>query len=136
MLAIGMSKDDAKVQESAMRLLLHKLRIKAQIQVISIHYFLDSPTHSKVSQDSDNTRQGGRQSFNGEGSDLRRFHKIGEIISVCSSDALLVVVTLPVPPIVLEPKRYMEWLEALSGGIEAPVLFVRGGDKDVLTASS
>ena len=57
---------------------------------------------------------------------------MGELIAEHSSDADLVVVTLPVPSIKTKPLLYMMWIDALSA-CEAPVLLVRGNQQDVLT---
>lgn len=119
-MTIGLNKEDAEHQESAMRTILRRLRIKAEVQVVSMEYFAYAEDAIEHEEDPD----------------LQRFLKIGEIITVCSSDALLIVVSLPVPPVKLAPTAYMKWLDALSTGSIAPVLLVRGSNRDVLTASS
>ena len=135
-MTIGFNKADAEQQEVAMRSLLKRLRIKAEVQVVSMEYFSydDAETaegSGKAGADEDGAAKGEDIDL-----DLTKFRKIGEIITVCSSDALLIVASLPVPPIHINPETYMNWLEALSGSSIAPLLLVRGSNRDVLTVAS
>ncbi|GBG27552.1 Solute carrier family 12 member 3 [Hondaea fermentalgiana] len=50
------------------------------------------------------------------------YFKVGQLIAAYSSDALLVVVSLPVPPMSLDPDEYMKWLDLLSKDAAPPVL--------------
>ncbi len=59
--------------------------------------------------------------------------RLGELLKEHSSEAKLVVLTLPVPrKTVVSPLLFMGWLETLSAGLP-PVLFVRGNQASVLT---
>lgn len=131
-MTIGLNKTDAEQQEVAMRSLLKRLRIKAEVQVVSMEYF----SYDDADLDEGGTEVGGADDAKEQDDDLAKFQKIGEIITVCSSDALLIVASLPVPPIHLDPRRYMGWLDALSGSSIAPLLLVRGSNRDVLTVTS
>eukprot|EP00794_Sanderia_malayensis_P003357 gene3357-3846_t len=59
--------------------------------------------------------------------------RLGELVKEHSSEAKLVVLTLPVPrKTVVSPVLFMSWLETLSAQTP-PVLFVRGNQASVLT---
>jgi len=64
------------------------------------------------------------------------YERVGKLIALHSKDALLVVVSLPVPPMSLDPEEYMQWLDLLSKSSEPPVLMVRGSQRDVVTMFS
>eukprot|EP01083_Nonionella_stella_P096861 272326_1 len=49
-----------------------------------------------------------------------------------SSDADLVVITLPIPEVKLDPVVWLSWLQCLANGMP-PTLFVRGNQESVLT---
>eukprot|EP01029_Cantina_marsupialis_P016129 TRINITY_DN3578_c2_g1_i1.p1 TRINITY_DN3578_c2_g1~~TRINITY_DN3578_c2_g1_i1.p1 ORF type:complete len:970 (+),score=365.74 TRINITY_DN3578_c2_g1_i1:62-2971(+) len=61
--------------------------------------------------------------------------RLGELIKEHSSDASLVVVTLPVPRADQDAKLYMSYLEMMST-IEKPVFMMRGNQNNVLTIYS
>jgi len=62
-----------------------------------------------------------------------RMIRVGELIRERSSQAKLVVISLPVPVAdVTTPNMYMSWLEVLSNDLP-PVLMVRGNQTSVLT---
>ena len=66
-------------------------------------------------------------------SDLTHFHlRIAEIAKENSSQAALVVMTLPLPKKEVPFTLYMSWLEIISKNL-SPFLFVRGNQESVLT---
>lgn len=64
------------------------------------------------------------------------YEKVGKLIARFSADALIVFVSLPVPPMSLDPEEYMKWLDLLSKDCAPPVLMVRGSQRDVVTTIS
>lgn len=60
--------------------------------------------------------------------------RLGELVREHSCDAKLTVITMPVPrKTVVSNLFYMSWLEVISQGLDAPILFVRGNQTSVLT---
>jgi hypothetical protein len=58
--------------------------------------------------------------------------RLGELLRQYSSQAKLIVVTMPIPRKNTSPLLYMSWLEAISSNLP-PILFVRGNQESVLT---
>uniref|UniRef100_A0A7S3LKD5 SLC12A transporter C-terminal domain-containing protein n=1 Tax=Aplanochytrium stocchinoi TaxID=215587 RepID=A0A7S3LKD5_9STRA len=118
-MAVGLSRREAEQEQVAMQLLLKKLRIKAEVQVVSL----------EIDTDLKNTDENESELFN-------QFKKIGELVRATAPGSLMVVVSLPVPPVALNPITYMKWLDALSAKCASPILLVRGSNRDVLTILS
>ena len=60
--------------------------------------------------------------------------RLGELIREHSSQAKLVVLTMPIARKgVVSNLLYISWLDVLSDGITAPLMFVRGNQTSVLT---
>lgn len=65
-----------------------------------------------------------------------RYLRIRELLCEYSSDAQLIVLTLPVPRKGLNPALYFSWLEMLTRDLSVPVLLTRGNQQTVLTYCS
>ena len=62
--------------------------------------------------------------------------RIGELLHEHSTEAKLIVLTLPIPKrSVLTPLMYMSWLEVLTANLP-PTLLIRGNQTSVLTVYS
>ena len=60
--------------------------------------------------------------------------RLGELMREYSQHAKLIVLTMPVPrKSMVSNLMYMSWLEVISGGLDVPVLLVRGNQTSVLT---
>ena len=60
--------------------------------------------------------------------------RFGELLREHSSQAQLVVVTMPIGrKTVVSNRLYMAWLEAISCGLDTQILLVRGNQTSVLT---
>ena len=140
--AIGLSKEDAEKEEIGMKILLQKLRITASVTVVTLDdHAVEEEEEEEVEMENINFDVQ-KQQLHSSGDDnenkVRRSHykRVGRLIETESRDALLVVVSLPVPPMSLDPEEYMRWIDLLSKNSEPPVLLVRGCERDVVTMYS
>jgi len=164
--AVGATNVEAERERHAMSKLLEKLRIPAQVSTVSLEDSESSgleeaqvmPTRNEMenitlnNDEEDREAQIGAEDVKNLQKQLFRayssmdetqnksrrstYERMGRLIATHSSDALMVVVSLPVPPITLEPEEYMNWLDLLSKRCAPPVLMVRGSQRDVVTMFS
>uniref|UniRef100_A0A7S2SQ15 Uncharacterized protein n=2 Tax=Mucochytrium quahogii TaxID=96639 RepID=A0A7S2SQ15_9STRA len=162
-MAIGATDEEAEKERIEMAKLLKKLRIQATVSVVALSsYEADAAEgnmhrHSTTSSDGmhnitlDDSNDAHLQHTNIQKQLFRAYssmddtqsrsrtetyERVGKLIALHSKDALLVVVSLPVPPMSLDPEEYMQWLDLLSKSSEPPVLMVRGSQRDVVTMFS
>ena len=111
--------------------LLHKLRIDAEVVPVDVSV---SGKHHEVDSVDENVMQ-----YYGSLRDTppnrrtRRHLKIAELFRKHSSDATLIVATMPVCMVETPAEEYMSWLDCMTAQPLPPVLLVRGNQETVLT---
>mmetsp|Transcript_12261 Transcript_12261/g.21875 ORF Transcript_12261/g.21875 Transcript_12261/m.21875 type:complete len:1112 (-) Transcript_12261:37-3372(-) len=163
-MAVGGTAEQAAEEEEKMRSLLSKLRISADVQAVSLEQFASQNEHNSQTKpssvpkdeeldtvalddgnrktslekdDFENDNDLGLQDNMSQNQSRRKtYEQVGDLIVQFSSDALMVVASLPVPPMSLAPEEYMQWIDLISAKSEPPVLLVRGSQRDVVTVFS